>query len=72
MDRPAVQAKGLSFLTGRILNRFSKDMGFVDDMMPFTYCDFLQVSLDTHYTTISSPSVIVSKYSGTSTLGHLY
>ncbi|PFX19388.1 Multidrug resistance-associated protein 4 [Stylophora pistillata] len=27
---------------GRILNRFSKDMGFVDDMMPFTYCDFLQ------------------------------
>lgn len=35
----------LSFLTGRILNRFSKDMGFVDDMMPFTYCDFLQVSL---------------------------
>ena len=28
---------------GRILNRFSKDMAFVDDMMPFTVCDFLQV-----------------------------
>ena len=33
----------LSYYEGRILNRFSKDMGFVDDMMPFTYCDFLQV-----------------------------
>lgn len=39
------------FVTGRILNRFSKDMGFVDDMMPFTYCDFLQVmKVSTHRT----------------------
>lgn len=29
---------------GRILNRFSKDLGFVDDVMSFTCCDFLQVN----------------------------
>ena len=27
---------------GRILNRFSKDMGFVDDMLPMTFYDFFQ------------------------------
>ncbi|KAK3698830.1 hypothetical protein QZH41_016034 [Actinostola sp. cb2023] len=30
---------------GRILNRFSKDMGFIDDMMPFIVCDFTQTFL---------------------------
>ncbi|XP_031554599.1 multidrug resistance-associated protein 4-like isoform X2 [Actinia tenebrosa] len=30
---------------GRILNRFSKDMGFIDDMMPFVVCDFSQTSM---------------------------
>ena len=39
----AILWRGL-FSTGRILNRFSKDIGFVDDMMPFTCCDFLQVT----------------------------
>ena len=30
-------------LTGRILNRFSKDMSLVDDMLSFTFFDFVQV-----------------------------
>ena len=28
---------------GRILNRFSKDIGMIDDMMPMILCDVLQV-----------------------------
>ncbi len=28
---------------GRILNRFSKDIGLIDDALPITYFDFLQV-----------------------------
>eukprot|EP01134_Creolimax_fragrantissima_P003514 CFRG3514T1 len=28
--------------TGRILNRFSKDIGTMDDILPFTFYDFLQ------------------------------
>ncbi|KAE8625965.1 hypothetical protein XENTR_v10006453 [Xenopus tropicalis] len=30
---------------GRILNRFSKDIGHLDDLMPFTFLDFMQVLL---------------------------
>ncbi|XP_063809091.1 ATP-binding cassette sub-family C member 4 [Pseudophryne corroboree] len=30
---------------GRILNRFSKDIGHIDDLLPFTFLDFLQVFL---------------------------
>ncbi|XP_073470477.1 ATP-binding cassette sub-family C member 4 isoform X1 [Aquarana catesbeiana] len=30
---------------GRILNRFSKDIGHLDDLLPFTFLDFLQVFL---------------------------
>lgn len=29
---------------GRILNRFSKDIGMIDDMMPMILCDVLQVT----------------------------
>ena len=28
---------------GRVLNRFSKDTGFVDDLLPFSFCEFMQV-----------------------------
>ncbi|XP_029065761.1 multidrug resistance-associated protein 4 isoform X4 [Monodon monoceros] len=31
--------------TGRILNRFSKDIGHMDDLLPLTFLDFIQVSL---------------------------
>ena len=34
----------LFFFLGRILNRFSKDIGMIDDMMPMILCDVLQVS----------------------------
>ena len=30
---------------GRILNRFSKDIGFLDDLLPKTFFDALQVGL---------------------------
>ncbi|XP_077153270.1 ATP-binding cassette sub-family C member 4 isoform X1 [Ranitomeya variabilis] len=30
---------------GRILNRFSKDIGHLDDLLPFTFLDFMQVFL---------------------------
>ena len=29
---------------GRILNRFSKDIGFVDAVLPYEFVDFLTVS----------------------------
>lgn len=31
--------------TGRILNRFSKDMGQVDEVLPTTMIDMVQVSI---------------------------
>ncbi|XP_017337542.1 multidrug resistance-associated protein 4 isoform X1 [Ictalurus punctatus] len=31
--------------TGRILNRFSKDIGHIDSMLPLTFVDFIQVFL---------------------------
>ena len=30
-------------LAGRILNRFSKDIGHMDDLLPLTFLDFIQV-----------------------------
>ncbi|KAM9321307.1 ATP-binding cassette sub-family C member 4 [Gastrophryne carolinensis] len=30
---------------GRVLNRFSKDIGHLDDLLPFTFLDFIQVFL---------------------------
>ncbi|XP_022093426.1 multidrug resistance-associated protein 4-like [Acanthaster planci] len=32
---------------GRILNRFAKDIGFMDDVLPGTFTDFLQITLNT-------------------------
>ena len=32
---------------GRVLNRFSKDVGFLDDLLPFTFCEYLLVSRNT-------------------------
>ncbi|KAM9804854.1 LOW QUALITY PROTEIN: ATP-binding cassette sub-family C member 4-like [Neosynchiropus ocellatus] len=31
--------------TGRILNRFSKDIGYLDSLLPWTFVDFIQVVL---------------------------
>ena len=30
--------------SGRVLNRFSKDIGFLDDLLPYHYIDFSVVS----------------------------
>ena len=35
----------IAFVVGRILNRFSKDIGMIDDMMPMILCDVLQVKV---------------------------
>lgn len=32
--------------SGRVLNRFSKDIGQLDSNMPWTFVDFIQVSKD--------------------------
>jgi len=29
--------------SGRILNRFSKDVGFLDDLLPYLFCEFILV-----------------------------
>ena len=29
---------------GRVLNRFSKDVGFLDDLLPFQFCEYMLVS----------------------------
>ncbi|RMC06825.1 hypothetical protein DUI87_16273 [Hirundo rustica rustica] len=34
-----------NFLEGRILNRFSKDIGHLDDLLPLTFLDFMQTLL---------------------------
>ena len=33
----------LIFCVGRVLNRFSKDVGFLDDLLPYVYCEYLLV-----------------------------
>ncbi|KAG7282914.1 hypothetical protein CRUP_018414 [Coryphaenoides rupestris] len=35
----------VSWCRGRILNRFSKDIGHLDSLLPWTFVDFVQVSL---------------------------
>ena len=34
----------LSIYVGRVLNRFSKDIGFIDAVLPYQSLDFLTVS----------------------------
>ena len=29
---------------GRVLNRFSKDVGFLDDLLPLQFCEYMLVS----------------------------
>ena len=46
------------YTIGRVLNRFSKDVGFIDDVLPYIFCEYLVVScrakeievLTVHYT----------------------
>ena len=33
---------------GRILNRFSKDIGFLDDLLPYIFCEYILVSTCVH------------------------
>ena len=35
-----------SIYVGRVLNRFSKDIGFVDAALPYEFVDFLTVSIE--------------------------
>ena len=32
------------YTIGRVLNRFSKDVGFIDDVLPYIFCEYLVVS----------------------------
>ena len=32
------------YTVGRVLNRFSKDVGFIDDVLPYVFCEYLVVS----------------------------
>ena len=36
----------MSAFSGRVLNRFSKDVGHMDDLLPITFFDFVQVPQD--------------------------
>ena len=35
-------------LTGRVLNRFAKDVGFLDDLLPYIFLEYLTVSAWLH------------------------
>lgn len=37
--------------SGRVLNRFSKDMGAIDEMLPKSLIDVIQVSVNSDFTT---------------------
>ena len=39
----------VSVNVGRVLNRFSKDIGFIDAILPYQSVDFLNVSCDSVY-----------------------
>ena len=39
-----------SLTTGRVLNRFSKDIGFLDDLLPYVFCEYLLVNPIAHNT----------------------
>ncbi|XP_069746450.1 ATP-binding cassette sub-family C member 4 isoform X3 [Narcine bancroftii] len=43
---------------GRILNRFSKDIGHLDDLLPYTFMDFLQVFLQILGVVVVAVSII--------------
>ena len=44
---------------GRILNRFSKDVGFLDDLLPYHFCEFILVSTFQQYSGRPLVSLIV-------------
>lgn len=48
-EKPLISCNLFSFVVfislGRILNRFSKDIGYLDSLLPWTFVDFIQVSL---------------------------
>ena len=41
--------KCISFLLGRVLNRFSKDIGFMDEVLPFQFLELFTVSVGSNY-----------------------
>ena len=45
-DPPMCMYNCICIHVGRILNRFSKDIGFLDDILPMTFYDYLTVSRD--------------------------
>ena len=52
----------LSLTTGRVLNRFSKDIGFLDDLLPYVFCEYLLVNPIAHssITALASHVYLVS------------
>ena len=42
-----------SIYVGRVLNRFSKDIGFVDAALPYEFVDFLTVSIENNWNVYS-------------------
>lgn len=34
-----------TFIVGRVLNRFSKDVSFLDDLLPYIFCEYLLVMI---------------------------
>ena len=51
----------LSLTIGRVLNRFSKDIGFLDDLLPYVFCEYLLVNPIAHgtITTLASHMFIL-------------
>ena len=51
----------LSLTIGRVLNRFSKDIGFLDDLLPYVFCEYLLVNPIAHgtITTLASHMLIL-------------
>lgn len=35
----------LFFFAGRVLNRFAKDVGFLDDLLPYIFAEFVLVGI---------------------------
>ena len=48
----------VSLLTGRILNRFSKDMGLLDENLPLVMFDFIQVNVPYLVNTILKNQIV--------------
>ena len=49
------------FSSGRVLNRFSKDIGFMDDILPYVFCEYLIVSVACKVLFISFVSIDIIK-----------